>query len=261
MLVVGSGLAVTGDNAPLVGQQPHLAASHGDHRLDGDGHALLEHQAGTWRAVVGYGRVLVHLAANAMAGELADDAEAGFLRMLLDDSADVADMMPWLCRLDAELQTLLRHAEQTLHLRTDLSHTERVARVAVPAVELAAAVHGDNVALLQHTGRPRYAVYDHVVDRGADRAGKRPTNRIREVLERWPGAMRADELLSDVVQLKGRYTGFDMSTHLCEGCTDKSVGPSHEVDFVFSLKKYSHCSLSSFKVYQVYQEAKELESY
>ena len=52
--------------------------------------------------------------------------------------------------------------------------------------------------------------------------------------------MITDELISNLIQLEGRYTWFNMSTHFCKGCTNKLVGLAHECDFIFCLQKYLH---------------------
>src|SRR3954451_18252651 len=80
--------AVLGVHRPAVVAHADHVAAGGDHRLDGEDHALLEGDALVWGAVVGDLGLLVHLAADAVADEGADDGEALGLDVLLDGVRD-----------------------------------------------------------------------------------------------------------------------------------------------------------------------------
>ena len=52
--------------------------------------------------------------------------------------------------------------------------------------------------------------------------------------------MVANELLGNSIQLEGRYTWFDMLSQFSERFPDKSVGPAHQLNFIFCLQKDLH---------------------
>src|SRR3546814_10067483 len=75
--------AVLGDHGPAVGQHLGVALALVDHRLDGEGHALLQHQALARPAVVQHLRLVVVDLADAVAAVLAPPREALALRVML----------------------------------------------------------------------------------------------------------------------------------------------------------------------------------
>ncbi len=100
MLEVGGVAAVDGYGGPTVFKYLHFRASGVDHWLDGEDHAGLEARAFAGGAEVGHLGVFVHGAADAVADELADDAEAFGLAELLDGGGDVAEAAADLALLD-----------------------------------------------------------------------------------------------------------------------------------------------------------------
>src|SRR3954454_3842406 len=91
VLEVGRQRPVLAVDRPVVGRHADRVVADGHHRFDGQNHALLELLAGPGLAVVRDLRVLVHVAADPVADERADDAEAVGLDALLDRVADVAE--------------------------------------------------------------------------------------------------------------------------------------------------------------------------
>src|SRR3954454_22744153 len=83
-LEVGGQRPVLGVDRPAVVAHADLVAARVDHRLDREAHARLEQRALAGIAVVGDLRLLVHLAADAVADERADDRQALALDRLLD---------------------------------------------------------------------------------------------------------------------------------------------------------------------------------
>src|SRR5438132_6167624 len=91
---VGGKAAVEGADRPVVGVAPRAPVANVYHGLDRYHHAGAEDGAGVWSAVVGYLRVLVHVAADAVADVLADDGEAFSFDPGLNGGADLADAGP-----------------------------------------------------------------------------------------------------------------------------------------------------------------------
>src|SRR6185312_13466305 len=81
---------VPGHHGPAIRQLTGLRLAGVDHRLDGEGHALLQFHAGARLAVVQYLRLVVIDLADAMAAVFLDHAETCRLGMLLDRVTDVA---------------------------------------------------------------------------------------------------------------------------------------------------------------------------
>src|SRR3546814_5085235 len=94
--------AVHGDHGPAVGQHLGVALALVDHRFDGEGHALLQHQALARPAVVQHLRLVVVDLADAVAAVLAHHREALALGVLLDRVADRSE------EHTSELQSLMR---------------------------------------------------------------------------------------------------------------------------------------------------------
>ena len=55
--------------------------------------------------------------------------------------------------------------------------------------------------------------------------------------------MVANEFVSHLIQLEGRYTRLDMLCQFAKGLTNELVGLAHQLNFVFSLQKYLHTGL------------------
>ena len=52
--------------------------------------------------------------------------------------------------------------------------------------------------------------------------------------------MVANEFVSHLIQLEGRYTRLDMLCQFAKRFTNKLVRLAHQLNFVFSLQKYLH---------------------
>ena len=83
-------LAVLGHHGPAIRQHLVVAGALVDHRLDGEGHARLQHQALARTAVMHHLRLVVVDLADAVAAVLAHHAEPLAFGIALDGMADVA---------------------------------------------------------------------------------------------------------------------------------------------------------------------------
>ena len=52
--------------------------------------------------------------------------------------------------------------------------------------------------------------------------------------------MVTNELIGYLIQLEGRYAGFNMSGQFAKGLSNEPVGLAHQLYFIFSLQKYLH---------------------
>ena len=94
VFIMGAEAAIPRDDRPAVAQRFDVVVARRDHRLDADRHALAQADAVTGYAEIRYARLLMHLAANAMAAQVADGGKPARLDVLLDGVADVADAVP-----------------------------------------------------------------------------------------------------------------------------------------------------------------------
>ena len=81
---------------------------------------------------------------------------------------------------------------------------------------------------------------DDIIHRSTDTGGKRPSIWIGETLEGRDSSMVANEFVSHLIQLEGRYTRLDMLCQFAKGLTNKLVSLAHQLNFVFSLQEYLH---------------------
>src|SRR5688572_10660135 len=159
---------VLGDDGPAVGQLADAGLAGVDHRLDREGHARLERHAGAGAPVVQDLRLLVELAADAVAAEFAHHRIAVLLGVRLDGGAQVAQPRARAHLADAEPHAFVRHLDQAARLYARLADIEHAARVAVKAVLDHGDVDVEDVAGLENPVAGD-AMADLVVDRGADR--------------------------------------------------------------------------------------------
>ena len=146
--------------------------------------SIARHSPGSMRpalgagAVVGDLRLLVHLRADAVADEGANDAIAGGAGDVLDRARDVGEVVARLRRRDARVHGARRRIDETPHFWRDLADDEGARRVAVPAVDDRAGVDRHDLPFAQtasvrgRRGRSRSSIEMHSVWRnGAMRPG------------------------------------------------------------------------------------------
>src|SRR5690606_19859577 len=220
-------LAVLGHHGPAVRQQPGVPGALVDHRLDGEGHALLQHHALARAAVVQHLRVVVVDLADAVAAVLAHHAEALGLGVLLDRVADVAQGRARLHRADAAEHRLAGHLHQPLRHHRGRADVVHPAGVAVPAVLDDGDVDVDDVAVLQHLRLAGDAVADHVVDRGADGLGEAAVAHVGR-----DRALHVDDVVvADAVQFLGGHARLHERGDDLQHLGGQAAGDAHLLDF------------------------------
>ena len=123
------------------------------------------------------------------------------------------------------------------HLGRNFANAERIAGVAAETIEEGSAIYGDDVAIAQRfiIG---YAVYDNMIDRCTNARWKRACvlKTCGEAFEGRNGAVVADELLGQGVQLSSCDTRPHNFSYLSKCCADQEVGLAQQLDFFFSLE-------------------------
>ena len=99
-------------------------------------------------------------------------------------------------------------------------------RVAVPALDLGAAVDRDDVALTQHPVAG-YAVHDLLVDARAQRVAV-----AGDELEVGDAPVAADEVLGQAVELERRHARRHLGGEQLEGAPDEQAGLAHEEELL-----------------------------
>ena len=135
MLEMSCGHAIAGAYAPAVGLQIDVALAHRNHRLDGDAHGGFQQRSVATASVVGHLRVFMHLAAYAVTCEFAHHAIAEAFSVVLHGSADITHMAAGNSLFYSFIERCLCHFQQLFHIVGDFAHAERIAGVAVVAVE------------------------------------------------------------------------------------------------------------------------------
>ena len=210
MLEMSSRTPVTRTDTPAVRLKVDVALTHRNHGLDSDTHTRLEHYAVTSAPIVGHLWVLMHLTTYAVTGQLTYYAVARRFAEFLNSAADVAQMVSGDGILYTLIERGLRDLQQLLHFFGDLTHTKRVARVAIEATEQRPTINGNDVTILQHIVGVWHAVNNNIVDRCTDAGRERTAVGIREALERGNRMMITDEFISNLVKFQGRYSRSDM---------------------------------------------------
>src|SRR5580658_261503 len=106
--------AVAGHRGPAVGQHLHMGAAEIDHRLDGEEHARLEHDALARPADMDDVRLVVEQPAQAVAAEIAHYAHVLGFDIGLDGMADIAGGAAGPDRGDAAHHALVGDFDQPL---------------------------------------------------------------------------------------------------------------------------------------------------
>ena len=140
---------VGGEDRPAVGVEADVVGAGGDHRLDREHHALLQLRAAAGRAVVRDLRVLVHAPPDAVADELADDAEALRLdvRLARRGRCRAGGCRPSHCSIAAKQRLRWQTASSRSVSAVDLADRHRDGRVADEAAVGDADVDRQDVAV------------------------------------------------------------------------------------------------------------------
>src|SRR5947208_3009686 len=196
------------------------------HRLhhSSDDNPRLEQRPGARNAEVGDLGILVHVAADAMPNEGADDREAGLLDVLLYGGADVTDPVANAGLLDPDRQRLAGDVHQTLGLRRNLADADGEPGIGPEAAMDQAGVEAEQVPL------PELAVgrnaMDHlVVDRRTDGV-------LVPLVANEPGnaVTRPDEAVGFAVEVEQGHAGPGHRLQVREGLTEDGARLPHQVD-------------------------------
>lgn len=160
----------------------------------------------------------MHLEADTMTAEFADNRIAVLFTVHLDSMSDVADTIALFALVKSYIKGLFGSLKKTLHLGGNFATGERVGRVGTHAIELDHKVQRDIVALLDKHIVAGDAMNDDIVYRDAKRSGEA----LVAFAER-DTTVVADKLLSYFVQESSGYTGTYMTAHLSER-SPKEVG-------------------------------------
>src|SRR5690606_14786161 len=223
-------------HGPAVGQHAGVAGALVDHRLDGEGHARLEHQALARAAVVQHLRLVVVDLADAVAAVLAHHREALGCGVALDGVADVAQGGTRLHRADAAPHRLGRGLDQAPGHHRRGAGVVHAAGVAVPAVLDHGDVDVDDVAVLEDLGGARDAVADDVVDGDAGGLGVAPVadvgrDRVLHV---------DDVVVADAVQFLGAHPRLHVRGDHFQHLGGQAAGDAHLLDFFGGLEVQGH---------------------
>src|SRR5690606_8806694 len=227
---------VLGDHRPAIRQYPRVALAGIDHRLNGEGHAFLQHHAFARPAVMQHLRLVVVDLADAVPTVLADHAEALRFGEGLDRVAHVAQGGAGPDHPDTAEHRLAGDLDQAPGQHRGLADVVHAAGIAVPAVLDHGDVDVDDVAVLQDLGVAGYAVADDVVDRGAHRLGEAA---IADV-----GRDRAlhvhDVVVADAVQLLGGHARLHVRGNDLEHLGGQAAGDAHLLDLFGGLEGNGH---------------------
>src|SRR5688572_20565752 len=119
------------------------------HRLDRQDHSFTQLQTAAALPVVVNLRLLVHLPADAMTDEVADDMEAARLRMLLHRCPDVTEVTSRAHLFDGQVEAFFRRPDQLLRARSHLSNRNRDRAIAYESLEDRSEVEAEDVPFLQ----------------------------------------------------------------------------------------------------------------
>ena len=232
VFVMCRALSVRHARRPAVFVDGDLPRARGDHRFDADDGTGAEPHARSALPVIGDGRVLVHLPADAVPDVFAHDRKAVRFRMRLHRCADVVQRRACTQVFDRLPEALLGDAHELLLFLADGADRKSARPVAVEPVFIGAQIDADDVALFENDVLRGDAVHDDLVDGGADACG------VAAIAEAGRfGAARTDVLARDPVQLGGRDPRPHRGTHRRERIAHDRAGLAHEVDLTLRFDK------------------------
>ena len=155
--------------------------------------------------------------ADTVTCQVADNAVAVFLAMLLNGMTDVAHKAEGLGGLHAYLQTLTGHAHQLFLLGCGLSDNEHTRGICIVAIDDGSEVDVDDVALLQDVLGLGDTVTDDLVDARTDGHGERRSVLVAAIIETGGnGVVLLAIAATYLVNLQRRHAGADVLGHLVE---------------------------------------------
>src|SRR5690606_3446037 len=224
VLELSGPLLVLGGDRPAVVPDVVLDRAQGDHRLDGEGHTFLDDRGDRGLLVVQHRRWGVERRADAVAGEVPHHAVAEALGVGLDHPADDVELPAGTHRLDRSHGGFLGALDQQPGLLGDLTGQERGVGVAVHAADVGGDVDVADVTVLVHR-RVRDSVADDLVQRRAARLLEAAVAERGRV-----GAVIAQELVHDLVDVVGGGTGLDRLATLLQRLGRDPARDAHRLD-------------------------------
>ena len=188
-----------------------MVGTHRNHRLDGNDHAGLEANAPPLLSIVRNVGVLVHHAANAMAHIIAKHAVTVRLGEGLNGITDVPDMVTGNSLLDGSLKAIARDLAQSLGFGRGGADEKRPSVIADPTVDNGSRIDGDDISIAQDHVGVGNTVYHGIVNRCANGSGKPAVT-----LKGWDATMHADNLLRELIELKGGNAGAHHGSNVAE---------------------------------------------
>ena len=188
-----------------------MVGTHRNHRLDGNDHAGLEANAPPLLSIVRNVGVLVHHAANAMAYIITKHTVTVRLGEGLNGITDVPDMVTGNSLLDGSLKAIACDLAQSLGFGRGGADEKRPSVIADPTVDNSSRIDGDDIAIAQdHVG------VGNTVDHGiVDRCANGPREPAVTLKGRG-AAMHADNLLRELIELKGGNAGAHHGSNVAE---------------------------------------------
>src|SRR6185437_4190412 len=226
---LGGALAVGGEHGPAVGPDLVVYGAEREHRLDGEGHARLHGDVHVGVVEVRHDQAGVERGADAVAGEVANDAVAEAARVGLDDTADGVEGPAGSDGPDAAHHGLVGALDEQPGLLRRVAGQEGGVGVAVHAADVGGDVDVDDVTV-GDDGVVGDAVADDLVERGAQGLG------VAAVAERaGVGAVVDEEFVADAVELVGGDAGLDVVADLGQGLGGDLAGHPHALDGLLIL--------------------------
>ena len=188
-----------------------MVGTHRNHRLDGNDHAGLEANAPPLLSIVRNVGVLVHHAANAMTHIVTKHAVTVRLGEGLNDVTNIPDMVTGNSLLDGSLKAIARDLAQDLGLGRGCADKKRPSVIADPTVNDSSRIDGDDIAIAQdHVG------VGNTVDHGIVNRCANGTGEPAVTLKGRGAAMHTDNLLRELIELKGRNTRAHHGSNVAE---------------------------------------------
>src|SRR5476649_629090 len=201
-----------------------MRAADIDHRLHGEEHDGLEHDAFARAPDVDDIGLVVEQAAEAVTAEVAHHAHVLGFHVALDRGADVAGGGAGADGGDAAHHGLVRHLDQAFGAARNFADGEHAAGIAVPAVEDQRHVDVDDVALFKRLVAGN-AVADHVIERGAGRLLVAAIHQRRR-----QGAVIERIFQHQFIYFFGRHARLDMLDEHIETSRHQLPGLAHGLE-------------------------------
>ena len=227
VLELGRALPIASAHRPAVTQRLGLRAAHVEHGLDGEYHANPQLITRTGFAMMQHVWQFMQRSADTVADIIAHHGKAVGLGIGLDRGADVAQSLPRLCLLNAQVQALFGGIKQPLGGSIDLPHGKCHAGVAHPAIVDDANIDSNNVPVAEYGAVAWNTMADHFIGRDTDGSGER--HGLAPSLDRHAGIplvngcgpSTTDVRVNDAIKLRRGNTRHNVFPQHCIGFRDQ----------------------------------------